>query len=195
MWLGVALVGLSIIVIAASIVAPGVVGADGSGSDILTGGDQPPAGDELNETHVEQLVVKELNRERARRDRGRLGTTQRLSTVADSYSQTMVEYGDSGHELGGTTPQERYQQGGVTCQYTGENAAKTWYQTEIDTLDGTRHYRNASELARGLVEHWLRSPPHRQIMLSPEHSAVGVGISITWEDDAWAVYAVTDFCR
>jgi uncharacterized protein YkwD len=196
MWTGLALVGLSIVVIAASIVAPNVVGFSAEDSPLVSGeGAFAPSGDELNETRVEQLVVQELNRERTRRDRTRLGTRRDLSAVADSYAQTMAEYGDSGHELGGTTPEQRYQETGVACRYTGENAANTWYRTEIDTFDGGHYYANASELAGGLVTQWMQSPPHRRIMLSDQHTAVGVGISIKWEKDAWAVYAVADFCR
>lgn len=193
MWLGVVAVVGGVVVIAASAVAPGVVGFEGV--EIDAGGDGPPAGDELNETHVERLVVHELNQERANRERSRVTRYSQLSDVSDSYARTMAEYGDSGHRLGGTTPEERYLRAGVSCQYSGENAAKTWYQTEMDSADGTRYYGNASELASGLVNQWMQSPPHRRIMLSNEHMAVGVGIAIQWEDDGWAVYAVMDFCR
>ena len=194
MWCGLGLVGLSIIVIAASIVAPGVVGFEASDSLLSADGDTPASGDELNETHVEALVVQELNQERTQRGRGRLTTRPDLAAVSDTYAQTMAEYGDSGHGLGGTTPEERYLQTGVSCQYTGENAAKTWYRTEIDGLDRTRYYGNASELADGLVTQWMQSPPHREIILMGRHTAVGVGVSVKYEDEGYAVYAVTDFC-
>lgn len=193
MWLGLGIVGLSIIVTATSIVAPGVVGF--SSEESLTASDTPPAGDELNETQLEKLIVAELNAERTRRKHRRLRTRPDLSAVAGSYAETMAKYGDSGHRLGGAGPEERYLRAGVTCQFSGETAAKTWYRTEIDTLGGTRYYANASELAQGLVTQWLNSPPHREILLSRDHVAVGSGISIVWEDEGWAVYAVMDFCR
>jgi uncharacterized protein YkwD len=106
----------------------------------------------------------------------------------------MAEYGDSGHKLGGTTPQQRYREAGVSCQYSGENAAKTWYRTEVREYDKTRYYANTSQLARGLISQWLRSEPHKEIMLSEKHSAVGVGVSMKEEKEGWAVYAILDFC-
>jgi uncharacterized protein YkwD len=153
-----------------------------------------PAGDNLNETRIESLVVQELNRKRDRRDIHRLTAHPGLSSVAGEYAETMAEYGDSGHELGGTTPQQRYLQSDVACRYTGENAAKTWYQTEFDTLSDTYYFANATELANGLISQWMDSQGHRRNMLSERHTAVGVGIEIVEEDGRWAVYAVQDFC-
>lgn len=194
MWVGVVAVVAGSIVLAVSVVAPGVVGFSAEDSPLSAPDQSPPSGDELNKSRIEQLVVEDLNDERRDRGLAPVGTRSDLSAVANSYSQTMAEYGDSGHELGGTTPQERYRVAGVACRYSGETAAKTWYQTEIDTLDGTRYYANASELANGLVTQWMESPPHRDILLSPRHNAGAAGVTLVREDHEWAVYAVMDFC-
>jgi uncharacterized protein YkwD len=144
---------------------------------------------------VERLTVQYVNEERAERGRSKLDRRADLSRVAGEYAQTMAEYERVGHEVGGTTPEERYRSAAVQCQYSGENAAQTAYQITIDTSYGERYYENEDELARGLVEQWVNSPRHRENMFSGTHRAIGVGVEFKNQGGTWYVYAVQDFCR
>jgi uncharacterized protein YkwD len=199
-----------------SISAGGAVGGSSGTSAAATGGAATPpptdsptatatetrvaasdytAPHDVNESKVERLVVQYLNEERTNRGRSDLQRRDDLSRVATSYAQTLAEYKSVGHEVGGTTPEQRYQRSGVRCRYSGENAAQTAYATTVDASYGDRHFDNEVELARGLVEQWMHSPPHRENMLSGSHIAVGVGVNLSRQGSTWYVYAVQNFCR
>jgi uncharacterized protein YkwD len=70
----------------------------------------------------------------------------------------------------------------------------TYYASPVQIDNGTTvTYENENELAHGLMRQWIRSPEHRDNLLSKAES-VGHGISITTEDGRIAVYVTQNFC-
>jgi uncharacterized protein YkwD len=107
---------------------------------------------------VEQATLREINTARASRDLGRLQYDDGLASAATDQSDWMAANDVLGHRaglagrLGAVAPD-----------------ADLWGET-VAWMPGSR-----TTLARRTVRAWLRSPPHRAILLMPAMRSVGVG--------------------
>jgi uncharacterized protein YkwD len=154
------------------------------------------APDELNDTRVERLVWRYTNVERNERGLRNVSYAPRIAEVADDHSANMARHDYIGHtEPNGQTGEERY--AGV-CDYSGknylfgENVGGAWYKEQMQAYgtDDTIYLENESEVARYLVDAWMRSDGHRENMLDAGWTELGVGVNVT--DDK--VYASQTFC-
>jgi uncharacterized protein YkwD len=201
-------VGLSIIVIAASIVAPGMVGFEASDSSLL-GSKEPPEpasatveeGYNLNKT--ERLFLDILNEERERRGLQTLEQRNELTEMGRAHSRNMAEHDYLGHEEpDGTTIEDRYRERGLLEQcrlptgggsyYAGaENAAHYYVDQTVKTSKGELTVSIEQDLARGLYRSWMTSPPHRRAMLLGSADEAGLGLYIATDRK---VYASLELC-
>lgn len=143
----------------------------------------------FNETRVEQRVFAFVNEKRNQRNMANYEYNSRAAKAAREHAEDMAEKGYFSHtSLSGETQQERY----AFCD-GGENAAKTHIREEIQQADGDIvSYQNETELARGIVEQWMHSDPHRERGIYGKWwESAGVGVAIT---ENGTVYAVMGFC-
>jgi uncharacterized protein YkwD len=126
-------------------------------------------------TRPEASILREMNRVRTAIGLKPLRVDPHLQSAAHAYSVQMMRQNIFTH---GAFPQ-RMAQFHVSGVMTGENIA--W---------GT----GPNGTARGLVEAWMKSPPHRANLLRPNFTRVGVGAaSGTYMGWTGATVSTTDF--
>jgi uncharacterized protein YkwD len=114
---------------------------------------------------LEAAVVRELNNVRVSRGLEPLRSSPSLRTAARGHSRSMLSYGFFGHDSAdGTTFSDR-----IRRHYTNRGW-RTWSVGEAllasmgTAVDG-----------KAIVDAWLESPPHREIVLSPTFRDAGIG--------------------
>jgi uncharacterized protein YkwD len=119
---------------------------------------QPRAG-------LEAQIVRELNIARAAHGLRPVRSAPSLRTAARVHTRTMLDVGFFAHESpDGTAFSERVR------RYYASRGWRTW------SVGETLLASQGQELdAGGIVSAWLDSPPHRQIVLSPNWRDVGIG--------------------
>jgi len=141
----------------------------------------------VNCTEVEQHIHAEINAER--RARGLDPLTYRDGTAARAREHTawMTQAGELSH----SNLRHQYR-----CTPAGENVAYTYVAQDIVTEDGraVNHHGNESSIAEGIVNQWLRSPPHRENLLDPRFTGEGIGVAIGDSDEGRRVYATQALC-
>ena len=114
---------------------------------------------------LEAAVVREVNKVRAAEGLRHLHASPSLRTAARGHSRAMLEHGFFGHDsVDGTAFSDR-----IRRHYT-DRGWHTWSVGEA-LLAST----GTTIEARAIVEAWLDSPPHREIVLSPMWRDAGVG--------------------
>jgi len=109
---------------------------------------------------LEKAMFKLINRDRSRNNVNRLQFSSRLCNVARIHSRDMVRNNKVVHDLPGCRNlSERLQDAGLKVLKQGENIASALSVEEAQ-------------------ESLMKSPAHRQIMLDPDFSSVGIGIVI-----------------
>lgn len=152
----------------------------------------------VNETEVEGRVLLYVNEARRSAGLEPLERDGRLDDVARVHSDEMARHGYLGHEdRAGRGPTRRANELGYRCLSSehrglGENVARTYFQRGTHTNAGEyAFYDDEEELARGVVEQWLRSEGHRQAMTAAFFDRAGTGVAVT---DDGAVYVTQMFC-
>lgn len=121
----------------------------------------------------ERAILREINRERRSRDLGGLSMSEPQRELAREHSKDMARDGYYAHEA----PDGRTFL--PPCRPSGE----VLYISEGPYLDPERH-------AEWVVEAWLESPEHKEIILSPRWTSAGIGSSYTGGDE----YVTGNFC-
>ncbi|SIQ68338.1 Uncharacterized conserved protein YkwD, contains CAP (CSP/antigen 5/PR1) domain [Haladaptatus litoreus] len=161
----------------------------------------PDESDGFDRSEVERYVHQFVNEERTERGLNAISFDTELRDIARGHSEDMATRNYFSH----TSPEgenfaDRYEQAGYTCRAStgdgsyltgGENIAQTWYDTPINSGDGTVRYTTERELARGIVDQWMNSQGHRENILTDSWQNEGIGIYVT-EDGQ--VYATQNFC-
>ncbi|HET7324732.1 MAG TPA: CAP domain-containing protein, partial [Halococcus sp.] len=188
----------------------GTLGGVGDGGDIDTANDSGttsvPSSNTaaLNGTHLEYLVHREVNEERREHGQSILEFDTDLRAVARYHSADMAHQNYFAHTgPNGETLTDRYRKFGYRCRVQvrtfryatgGENILYTYYDAPVRMGNKTVHYDTPKELARGVVNGWMNSTPHRKNLLKPywEHEAIGIYIEEV--NGQTRVYATQDFC-
>jgi len=149
-----------------------------------------PAGDffdrDIDEDEVEQLILEGVNEERAEHGLSSLSHHRGVVPPAQAHANYMAEQGVVEHSgPDGETIAQRYH-----CSPAGENAAQTYVFERVQTENGTDRFTDEAELAAGLVQQWMNSPPHREAKLDLRWSGGAAAINVTGDK----VYAVFAFC-
>ena len=109
-------------------------------------------------------VVCEVNRVRRRHGLGAVKADPRLTRMAGRFARTMVARRFFSHvSPGGSTLQDRLRVAGYRGRAAGEVLA--WGQGRLAS-------------PRSAVRSWLRSPPHRRVLLGRDYRDVGVGVAL-----------------
>ena len=113
---------------------------------------------------LEREILVELNRARVERDLQPLRVVRGLRSAAVAHSTSMLEVGYFDHASADGTPFDRR-----LARHYPEHGWRTWSVGE--TLLAT----SATLDAQQIVAEWMRSRPHREIILSPTWRDVGIG--------------------
>lgn len=112
-------------------------------------------------------IVEQANQFREREKRSRLRTNDTLTATAQKFAQYMARHHRYGHSADGRTSVERAAAEGYEYCIVRENIA---YQYSSRKL-------SVEELARRNSEGWEQSPEHRENLLDPDVTEIGVGVA------------------
>ena len=143
---------------------------------------------------VEFYVHRYVNQERAERGTEPLEFDAALRDVARGHSEAMSRQDYFAHvSPAGEDPGDRYRDADYHClRGAGENIAYTYFDRRVRTDGGTvTRYRNASQLARGVVSQWMHSEGHRKNLLSSNWEREGIGV---YYGDDGRLFVTQNFC-
>jgi uncharacterized protein YkwD len=117
---------------------------------------------------AQSATVCLINAARSQRGLSRLGATDSLARAAADHSHDMAVRDFFSHNSpGGLTPAQRIGRAG----YLG--GASSW------TIGETIGWGTGSAASpAAIVQSWLRSPPHRAILLNGRYDDIGIGIAV-----------------
>jgi uncharacterized protein YkwD len=115
--------------------------------------------DELKLTKEEQAVVDLTNAERKKADLMPLTPNMKLMTAARLHAANMAKQDKLEHVLDEKNPADRVKDTGYRYSSTGENIA--WNAV------------TPKEVVKG----WMESPPHKENILKPEYTEIGVAVA------------------
>lgn len=123
-------------------------------------------------TNPAQYLLIEINKARSQEGVPPLRADVRLARAADSHARALAEGQATGHfGLDGSDPLKRMEDAGYLPQAFGENIAQ-------------------GSVAPGLiVQAWLLSPGHREVLLDPSFQEIGLGGVLDPDHPIW----VADF--
>ncbi len=131
-------------------------------------------------TGLEAEILQRVNDERIKAGKAPLKLSARLAVVARGHSYDMAIRHYLAHRSPeGTGPAERVGGVGIGYQSLGENV----YMDDV---------RDESGLAQRAVDAWLKSPEHRDNLLSPKFTETGVGAARSSDG---GFYVTQDFVR
>lgn len=134
---------------------------------------------ELDLERVEELVVEKTNEARLEHDESTLEADSGLAAVARAHSVDMVERDYFNHTSPeGDGPLDRVQDSDVDCTGVGENLGQAYWEREFAVNYGEEYVETNEELADALVKQWLNSPGHRDNLLHPDFTRIGVGLEV-----------------
>lgn len=116
---------------------------------------------------VEQTIVEFTNQFRRKSDLGELRRNRTLDQAARAFARYLARSGQFSHTADGRRPADRTREAGYRHCRVSENLA-----LNMDS----RGFR-ARDLARGALEGWKKSPPHRRAMVDPFVTEIGVGVA------------------
>ena len=127
-----------------------------------------PAGPFLHLQEVERLVFQLTNEVRGRQGLPYLEGDPALDLTAWTHSDDMLRRGFFSHtNPDGLSARDRLARGtGAAGLQSGEN---------IWSASG-QNYGDSWRLARMIVDHWMSSPGHRENLLCPAYTHLGVGV-------------------
>jgi uncharacterized protein YkwD len=120
-------------------------------------------------SELEKSIFRFTNEMRRKHSLAPLGWDRSLCAVARAHSADMLQRGYFSHvDPEGRTPRDRVQKGfSHPFSLAGENI---WSGSGQEP-------GNLPLLAKIIVENWISSPGHRQNLLNPEYTHVGVGVA------------------
>ena len=128
---------------------------------------------------LESLLFILTNKERKKRGLGELRFDKRLRIAARQHSNDMLNRKYFSHNSGdkiNETPLHRIYNSGLPVLVVGENLA----ENKGDLVE-TLLKSNPDSLARVILKKWMNSPAHKENILTPEFTHLGIG-SITYKN-------------
>lgn len=141
----------------------------------------PDGGPDLEQ--AEKQIIARTNRFRQEHDLEPVERNSELDAAAEYFAQFMARTDKYGHRADGSTPSERAEEHGYDYCIVAENIAMQYSSAGFGT----------KELARKFVRGWIESPKHRENMLNP--NVTEIGVAIAQSDDSGRYYAVQMFGR
>ncbi len=121
----------------------------------------------------EQTLLELTNKERAENKLPPLKPNPILFQVARAHSANMLKQGKMEHVLDGKTPVQRVEASGYDYQRVAENIAAT--------EQGTKQ----TDLLPIVMKGWMNSKVHRDNILKPNVTEIGLGIARNAKGDAY----------
>jgi uncharacterized protein YkwD len=161
--------------------------------------EKPPA---LSVAKLERAIHDSVNRERRAQKLKPLTWDRRLAGVARGHSRDMAKRSYFSHESPeGQTFGERYRKARYICAvqegrttYRGaENIWKGYQYASVKVVNGTKHFdwRSEDQIARAVVEGWMKSPGHRANILTARLTRAGIGLAVAPDRQ---IYVTQNFC-
>lgn len=164
--------------------------------------DTPPVTDTdaLNAAFLDRF-----NTMRSDRDLGSATQSEVLTEMASAHAANMAEHDYLGHEQpDGTTIEDRFRERGLLPQcelpvpgsdsyYPGaENVAGAVASGRVTHpgTDETFYITDPDSLAAFVVDSWMTSPAHRDVMTLPAIEEAGIGVGRDGED----LFVAVEFC-
>jgi uncharacterized protein YkwD len=119
-------------------------------------------------TKEETFFLNELNRERKEKELEPLTANMTLIRLARQHSANMAKQDKMDHVLDEKNPSDRAKDIGYNYMRLGENIA----------------YGKGVEL-EAIHKGWMNSPPHRENILNPDFTEVGIGIVTDPQGKMW----------
>ena len=121
-----------------------------------------PQGSGQDLAAVKAEMIRLANAERAKANLAPLVEDARLSRAAQKHTDLMAEKGRLDHDLGGTSPGDRVRAEGYRLRATGEIIFRPLQPEKAN--------------AARAVQDWMGSEGHREMILLPRFTEVGVGV-------------------
>jgi uncharacterized protein YkwD len=179
------------VVIAITVAGLPVVPEDANGLQNTSSSAAEEESSVFNQTEVERYVWQFTNQKRLENGLNRLEYAPRIVDSARNHAHNMAKNGYVGHtQPNGQTMEQRYS---GECRYPGENAFGAWYEKNFEAwrTGEMKYVTTEQELARYLVNGWMRSEGHRENILNPRWKELGVGV---YKRDDGKVFAAQTFC-
>jgi uncharacterized protein YkwD len=128
---------------------------------------------------LESLLFILTNKERKKRGLEELKLDKRLRIAARQHSNDMLNRKYFSHNSGdkiNETPLHRIYNSGLPVLVVGENLAENKGDLVPTLLKG-----NPDSLSRIVIKKWMNSPAHKENILNPEFTHLGIG-SVTYKD-------------
>jgi uncharacterized protein YkwD len=129
------------------------------------------------------LIVAQTNEFRKEQGLPPVAPNEILKQTAQSFAQFMAQTGKYGHEADGQAPTERATAQGYDLCFLAENIAMEFKSNGFAT----------GALAKSFTTGWKNSPAHRENMLRPGVTEIGVAVAQSAETGAY--FAVQLFGR
>ncbi len=127
---------------------------------------QSPESERISE--LEECILSRINDSRIENGAGALANDEALSDVARDHSEDMYSRDYFSHTTpGGVTFDERIENAGIEFLKAGENIYMRM-NPQISEI-------SVDSLGAAVVDAWLASEGHRQIMLDADYDEAGVG--------------------
>jgi len=123
--------------------------------------------------YIESLLFKLTNEERTRRGLKELQFDKRLRIAARQHSNDMLNRKYLSHNSGDNiskTPLHRIYNSGLSVLVVGENIAENKGGAVQALLK-----ENPDSLAKIVIKEWMNSPPHKENILNPDFTHLGIG--------------------
>lgn len=133
------------------------------------------------EESVEQLIVRLANRFRSEQMLSALEPQKQLNKTALEFAEFMARTGEYGHQADGRTPSERVAEAGYEYCIVAENIA---WRMKSDSF-------SVQELANGFQTGWEESPEHRENLVNP--AVTQIGLAVAQNEETGRYYAVQLF--
>lgn len=149
-----------------------------------------------------QRIHVRINGERAKNELSPLAWDKALSRIAAGHSRDMAKRKYLAHDSPeGQGFPDRYRKAGYACRIRigrtihggAENIALNHLYESVTTVNGVAHYdwNSPEKIAGKAVEGWMKSPGHRENILTPYWKREGIGVEIAPDGK---VYVTQNFC-
>jgi uncharacterized protein YkwD len=132
---------------------------------------------------VKKQILTATNQFRKEEKRGELKENTSLAKAAQAFAEFMARTDKYSHEADGKDPGQRVADAGYQACIVAENIAFEYSSAGFTT----------EELAKGFIEGWKKSPPHRKNLLDADVDEIGVGVAHSSQSGKY--YAVQNFGR
>lgn len=137
----------------------------------------------LDQAKTERLIREEINEVREEEGLADIPVNEEIAIQANDHSRDMAVDDYVDHK----TPEGQTTRGRYPCESVGEVIYKTYWRTEMQ--NGPRLTSEAA-VAHTVVDGWMDSIDHRQILLRPGLAYQGAGVAM----DGNEVYVTVGFC-